>query len=73
MLNAYMFVGRMFADALRQFSKPTFGMSKMLRVRFIVEAAVDEGGPRREFFPPYACYLQVSTVRRVSKPHHSTT
>ncbi len=39
-----------FADALRQFSKQAFDVSKTLRVRFVGEAAVDEGGPRREFF-----------------------
>ena len=39
-----------FTDALRQFSKRSFDVSKMLQVRFIGEEAVDEGGPRREFF-----------------------
>lgn len=39
-----------FSDALRQFSKRSFDVSKMLQVRFIGEQAVDEGGPRREFF-----------------------
>ena len=39
-----------FSDALRQFSKPTFDVSKLLQVWFIGEEAVDEGGPRREFF-----------------------
>lgn len=40
----------LFSDALRQFSKANFDVSKMLQVRFVGEAAVDEGGPRREFF-----------------------
>ena len=39
-----------FLDALRQFSKRSFDVSKMLQVRFVGEQAVDEGGPRREFF-----------------------
>ena len=39
-----------FSDALRQFSKPTLDVSKMLQVRFVGEEAVDEGGPRRKFF-----------------------
>ena len=38
------------ADALRQFSKSSFDVDKMLQVRFVAEEAVDEGGPRREFF-----------------------
>lgn len=40
----------LFSDALRAFSKPGFNVSKMLKVVFIGEASVDEGGPRREFF-----------------------
>lgn len=39
-----------FSDAMRAFSKPSFNVSKMLRVRFISEQVQDEGGPRREFF-----------------------
>ena len=39
-----------FSDALRQFSKRSFDVSKMIQVQFIGEQAVDEGGPRREFF-----------------------
>ena len=41
---------RLFSDALRQFSRLSFDVSKMLQVRFVGEEAVDEGGPRREFF-----------------------
>ena len=37
-------------DAFRAFSKPTFNCSKMLKVTFIGEESVDDGGPRREFF-----------------------
>lgn len=40
----------LFTDAVRAFSKPCFNVSKMLKVVFIGEASVDEGGPRREFF-----------------------
>ena len=35
---------------LGAFSKPNFDVSKMLKVIFIGEASVDEGGPHREFF-----------------------
>lgn len=37
-------------DATRQFSRPSFDVSKLLKVCFIGESAVDDGGPRREFF-----------------------
>ena len=37
-------------DTLGAFSMPNFDVSKMLKVTFIGEASVDEGGPRREFF-----------------------
>ena len=37
-------------DTIRAFSKPQFNVSKMLKVVFIGEPSVDEGGPRREFF-----------------------
>ena len=40
----------LFEDAMRQFSKVSFNPSKFLRVVFIGEQAVDEGGPRRELF-----------------------
>lgn len=39
-----------FSDALRQFSKESFAVNKMLKIIFVGEAALDEGGPRREFF-----------------------
>ena len=39
-----------FTDSLRQFSKSSFDVSKILRVTFVGESAVDDGGPRREFF-----------------------
>lgn len=37
-------------DTIRAFSKPTFNVSKLLKVVFVGEPSVDEGGPRREFF-----------------------
>ena len=37
-------------DSLRQFSRKSFNVSKMIKVNFIGEEAVDMGGPRREFF-----------------------
>lgn len=40
---------QLFVDAMRAFSKPTFNASKMLKVVFIGEPSVDDGGPRREF------------------------
>lgn len=39
-----------FSDALRQFSKGSFDVTKMLQVRFVGEEAIDTGGPQREFF-----------------------
>lgn len=41
----------LFNDAFRAFSKPTFNVKKVLKVRFMADpGAVDDGGPRREFF-----------------------
>lgn len=37
-------------DSIRAFSKPNFNVSKMLKVIFVGEPSVDDGGPRREFF-----------------------
>ena len=37
-------------DTLAAFSRSGFDVSKMLKVVFIPEGAVDDGGPRREFF-----------------------
>ncbi|XP_064405754.1 G2/M phase-specific E3 ubiquitin-protein ligase-like [Halichondria panicea] len=37
-------------DALCAFAKPSFHTSKMLKVTFIGEISVDDGGPRRELF-----------------------
>lgn len=39
----------LFSDALRQFSRKTFDVTKMLNVIFVGESGSDEGGPRREF------------------------
>ena len=40
----------LYTDALRAFSHSSFNPSRMLRVTFIGEAAIDDGGPQREFF-----------------------
>ena len=40
----------LYSDALHAFSRLTFNASRMLRVTFIGEPAIDDGGPRREFF-----------------------
>ena len=40
----------LFSDAARAFSRPNFNVSKLLKVVFVGEPSVDEGGPRREFF-----------------------
>ena len=37
-------------DAFRLFAKQSFNECKMLRVVFVNDPGVDEGGPRREFF-----------------------
>ena len=37
-------------DTIKAFSRPTFDVSKILKVTFIPEGSVDDGGPRREFF-----------------------
>ena len=37
-------------DAFRQFKRASFDPTKLLRVTFVGESAVDDGGPRREFF-----------------------
>ena len=39
-----------FEDSYRSFSKHSFDGTKMLRVVFVGECAVDDGGPRREYF-----------------------
>ena len=40
----------LYSDAFKAFSQPSFNVSKMLKVTLIGEGAVDDGGPRREFF-----------------------
>ena len=39
-----------YEDSMRQVSKESFNVSKYLKVKFIGESAVDDGGPRREYF-----------------------
>ena len=41
---------QLFGDALAAFTRPSFNPACHLKVRFIGEPAVDEGGPMREFF-----------------------
>ena len=36
-------------DATKQFQRKSFDVSKLIRVQFLGEAAIDTGGPRREF------------------------
>ena len=38
------------SDAIAQFERPSFDVSKPIRVHFIGMPAVDTGGPRQEFF-----------------------
>lgn len=40
----------LYQDAVRAFSRPTFNVSKLLKVVFVGEPSVDDGGPRREFY-----------------------
>lgn len=47
-------------DATKQFQRQSFDASKVLRVQFLGELAVDTGGPRREF-------LQLLMVDLLSK------
>ena len=42
--------GNLVQDTIRAFARPTFDISKVLKVTFIPEGSVDDGGPRREFF-----------------------
>lgn len=50
--NAWMFGGliSLNSDAIAQFERPSFDVSKLIRVHFIGKPAVDTGDPRREFF-----------------------
>ena len=41
---------KIWKDTLRAFKQPRFTPRKWLKVEFIGEAAIDDGGPRREFF-----------------------
>lgn len=48
--NLHIRRNHMWHDALRAITKPTFDPLLPVRVTFIGEPAVDDGGPRREFF-----------------------
>ena len=41
---------KIWKDTLRAFKQPRFTAHKWLKVEFIGEAVIDDGGPRREFF-----------------------
>ena len=60
----------MFADSCRQFSKDTFNVSKMLKVTFIGESAVDDGGPRREYFQHIQRDIAVNSGLFTGWPEH---
>ena len=51
-----------FEDAIAAFSRYTFDCTKSLKVRFIGEPAVDEGGPTREFFRLFVLSLSTSSL-----------
>jgi hypothetical protein len=49
-------------DAIAAFSRYTFDCTKSLKVRFIGEPAVDDGGPLREFFRLFVLSLSTSSL-----------
>ena len=59
-----------FTDSLRQFTKSSFDVSKILQVTFVGEAAVDDGGPRREYFKLLQQSIACSSGLVVGWPHH---
>ena len=50
MQQIYVRRSQIYADSFRHFSKESFDVSMMLKVMFIGESAVDDGGPQREYF-----------------------
>ena len=54
-----------FQDGIHACGRPSFDASKCLKVHFIGEPAVDQGGPRREFFR-----LFLSEVGQISGMFH---
>ena len=59
---------RVYSDAMRSFGKPSFDVEKMLKVSFIGEEAVDDGGPRREFFRDLYVHSQaIQNLKHLSK------
>ena len=56
---------------MRAFSKPTFNVSKTLKVIFMGESAVDDGGPRREFFQLLLKDAFTSSGLFIGWPHHT--
>ena len=57
-------------DAFRAITKPSFNPTNPVRVTFIGEPAIDEGGPRREFFT-IALATMVEDVTMFHGPPHS--
>ena len=57
-------------DAFRQFSKDSFAINKLIRVVFIGEEAVDDGGPRREFFHLLNRDIFTKSGLFAGHPHH---
>lgn len=50
-------------DFLAIRKKPWFNLSNVFKVTFIGEPAIDDGGPRREFFSGLFCNLLMSYIR----------
>lgn len=61
------------SDSVRQFSRKSFDVSRMIKVNFIGEEAVDLGGPRRVFPFADAGNFSVAVFCRVSRPCDTTT
>ena len=55
---------------MRAFSKPLFHTSKLLKVTFIGEPSVDDGGPRRELFTLLMRELFVKSGLFTGWPEH---
>ena len=54
---------QLFADTITAFTRATFDIRKPLKIRFIGEVGVDDGGPKREFFRLfYQAMAQVSNM-----------
>jgi len=54
---------RVLSSAFDAMKRPAFSCFKNLKVEFSGEGAVDDGGPRREFFQYMLCLLQYVLFR----------